>query len=135
MRLELAKYEERYDYYYHVKADLVEAINNWLEDEPESVARWKASGETLRNYLSDILWCSDDVTGNGSGSYTLNTWWAEVYTCHNQELYAEAVAEIGEPKNPEYAESKDVCIRCYVFKQVLDDAIRESNVPKCCRLP
>lgn len=64
---------EKYDYRNAVLEDVREAIMNNTECRPES-------GESMEDFIERVyedLWVNDSVTGNGSGSYTFNTWQAE----------------------------------------------------------
>lgn len=81
--------------------------------------------EELEEYLNDILWIKDSVTGNASGSYTFNTYKAEEYICHNWDLLVEAMEDFGDEENPlkKGAESCDVTIRCYLLGQVITEVL------------
>ena len=72
----------------------------------------------------NMAFIADAVTGNGSGSYTFNTWQAEENVCHNTDLIAEVQAEFGELKNTS-AEALDVSIRCWMLGQVFDEVLQE----------
>lgn len=74
----------------------------------------------------EMMWASDDVTGNGSGSYFCSRWTAEDAVCHNWDLAYEALQEFGYSGNPFEmgAEAIDVCIRCYLLPRCFDDAIK-----------
>jgi hypothetical protein len=107
---------------------------NYLENEVEDIKEY-----ILENYekediegldeeeLYDELWCADSVTGNGSGSYTFNTWKAEEYICHNMDLVQEAYEEFGYEGIPKDtgAEAMDVTIRCYLLGQAIEKALEE----------
>lgn len=78
--------------------------------------------------IYDQLWVEDSVTGNGSGSYTFNTWDAEEYLCHNMELLKEVVREFDinvRDMLERGAEYMDVSIRCYLLGQVLAEVLEE----------
>lgn len=85
----------------------------------------------LEEYLNDMLWTEDSVTGNASGSYTFNRETAKEYVLDNTDLLKEAYTELGEKEKiadvicDEDWESADVTIRCYLLGQaiaeVLDD--------------
>lgn len=81
----------------------------------------------MEERLYDDLWTVDSVTGNGSGSYTFNTWEAEEYLCHNIDLLQEARAEFGDERDPleQGAEALDVTIRCYLLGQCIGKALDE----------
>ncbi|MBS6062749.1 MAG: hypothetical protein KH972_02640 [Peptostreptococcaceae bacterium] len=84
--------------------------------------------EELEQCLNDELWIVDSVTGNASGSYTLNRWEAEENICHNMELLGEALEEFGGnagealEKGAEYC---DVTIRCYLLSQAIAEVMEE----------
>lgn len=112
---------ERYDYRENVKND----IKNYIRD---NEIRWNEdSRKEVEERLNDDLWTVDSVTGNGSGSYTFNTWEAEEYLCHNIDLLQEARAEFGDERDPleQGAEALDVTIRCYLLGQCIGKALDE----------
>lgn len=112
---------ERYDYYEAVKNDVLEYINDEINFEDFDTL------EELEEYLNDTLWTCDGVTGNASGSYTFNAWYAEEYVCHNFELLVEALNEFGCSAGflEKGAEWADVTIRCYVLNSCIHDALEE----------
>lgn len=108
-----------YDYIEAIKEDIKEYIlDNYEKDEIENLDY---------DELYDELWTADSVTGNGSGSYTFNTWKAEENICHNLELADEAYKEFGYDgiDYSKGAEAVDVTIRCYLLGQYLQDVIDE----------
>lgn len=112
---------ERYDYRENVKND----IKNYIRD---NGIRWNEdSRKEVEERLNDDLWTVDSVTGNGSGSYTFNTWEAEEYLCHNIDLLQEARGEFGDERDPleQGAEALDVTIRCYLLGQCIGKALDE----------
>ena len=110
-----------YNYYEAVKADVLEYIRNEVD-----FKEWD-SLEELEEYLNDTLWTVDSVTGNGSGSYTFNTWQAEENICHNLDLLGEALEEFGGSCDilKDGAEAADVTIRCYLLGQSIAEALEE----------
>lgn len=109
----------RYDYLENMREDVLEYIKENYE---------KEDFENLDyNELYDDMWTADSVTGNGSGSYTFNTWEAEENICHNLDLAAEAYEVFGYEgvKFEDGAEAIDVTIRCYLLGQVLQDVLDE----------
>lgn len=109
---------ERYDYQEAVKND----IREYLED--RGVGYVDPMGDE-RQELEDEMFVSDSVTGNGSGSYTFNTWTAEENLCHNTDLLKEAMENFGgEFKD---AESNDVLIRCSLLNQCFTEVLEEWN--------
>lgn len=78
-----------YNYMEAMAEDIKEYIKN------EVTLSDYSDRDELENYLNDTLLTEDSVTGNGSGSYTFNTYKAEEYICHNLDLLAEACEEFG----------------------------------------
>ena len=102
-----------YNYYDEMKEDIKEYLKNTDE----------------RNFdrLYDEMFIDDSITGNGSGSYTFNTWKAEENIVHNMDLLKQAFDEFGGNYNvlEQGAEACDVTIRCYLLGQVLQDVLDE----------
>lgn len=113
---------ERYDYLEAVTNDVRDYISNEIDFKDFD------SLDDLREFLNDELWVNDSVTGNGSGSYTCNAYYAEEYLCHNWDLLAEAFNEFGCEIGYEFGrgpESCDVTIRCYLLGQAIEKALEE----------
>lgn len=110
----------KYDYLKNVREDVLNYIKENYEKEDFANLEY--------NELYDEMWIDDSVTGNGSGSYTFNTWEAEENICHNHDLLKEAQECFGYLPT-EYiskgAEWADVIIRCYLLGQVLQDVLDE----------
>ena len=116
-----------YDYQVKMKEDILSVINdNYNLDE------YRGHREDLEEELNDKLWTDDSVTGNGSGSYTFNSFKAKEYVIDNMDLLAEMAKEydlddktVAEHFLSEDWEYFDVSIRCYLLPQmthmVLDD--------------
>ena len=113
---------EKYNYLENVTADAKQAILKNLN-------YWKFSDrEELEENANDLLWTADEVTGNGSGSYTFSTWKAEENLCHNMDELEEACDEFGQPLGHAIergAEYCDVTVRCYLLSQAISAAIDE----------
>ena len=101
------------------KYNYLEAVKNDVKEYMEENNITKVTEE-----LYDILIDEDSVTGNMSGSYTLNTWQAEENLCHNMDLLKQAIDEFStEPNyNPEMC---DVIIRCYLLRDALNEIEEE----------
>ena len=124
---------EQYDYLREEANDVIDAIDN--DDDLLSFVMNaiktddEQTKDELHEKLYDILFSDDAVTGNGSGSYTMNTFKAEEYVSHNLSLLADAFddfqydskAIINTLNNPEYC---DVLIRCYMLPTCIDEAIK-----------
>jgi hypothetical protein len=115
---------EKYDYYKSVKEDIKQRLNDWFDF--NSIDDYSDIDEVI-NAVYDDFFNSDSITGNGSGSYTFNSWKAEENLCHNMDLLKEALDEFGGDFKDyiESAESCDVVIRCYVFGQLIGDVVKE----------
>lgn len=114
-----------YNYLVAMTEDIKEYIKN------EITLSDYSGREELEEYLNDTLWEVDNVTGNGSGSYTFNTYKAEEYICHNLDLLADACEAFGKDigevvKNG--AESCDVTIRCYLLGQAVTEALDDMDI-------
>ncbi len=111
---------EKYDYRQAVMDD----IKQYIEDHDIKVTT--STRDELQDELYDDLFVNDSVTGNASGSYTLNTRQAEENLCHNLDLLKEACNEFGSQCDIlESAESCDVTIRCYLLSECLAEVLDE----------
>lgn len=113
---------EIYDYREAVREDVLDYIRDEV-----NLDEWRGNRDGLEEWLNDHLWTVDSVTGNGSGSYTFNTWKAEENLCHNWDLLAEALDELGSKTDilKQGAEALDVTIRCYLLGQAIAEALDE----------
>jgi hypothetical protein len=130
---------EKYDY----REAICDDIREWLENDGCEFKHDHAgdNGAWLRDdnideiaeELNDLLWANDSITGNGSGSYTFNTWKAEENLCHNLDLLEEAMECFGctdvnlLEKGAEWC---DVTIRCYLLSDAISvvlNGILEGN--------
>ncbi len=113
---------ERYDYHESIKDD----IKNYIEE--NIILEDFFDRRELENYLNEVLWTADEVTGNASGSYTFNSYKAEEYLCHNWDLLSEAFTEFGDnstsalEKGAEYC---DVTVRCYLLPYAISKVLDE----------
>ena len=118
-----------YNYEEAVKND----VRAWIGDNVK-FSEWESDREGLEEYLNDELFTVDSVTGNGSGSYTFNTWEAEENICHNVELLGEACGEFGDDaaqmlkRGPEAC---DVTIRCYLLGSAIAAVLDELEEEGC----
>lgn len=84
--------------------------------------------DEIAEYLNDILWMDDSVTGNASGSYWFNAWRAEEALCHNLDELEEACNEFGCDMGEiikQGAETADVTIRCYLLGRAISEVLEE----------
>lgn len=111
-----------YDYREAVKDDVLEYINDEINFEDFDTL------EELEEYLNEVLFTKDSVTGNASGSYTFSTYEAEENICHNMDLLQEALSEFGDTEALVMdfdAEKADVIIRCYLLSECIAAALEE----------
>lgn len=119
-----------------MKYDYREAMRNDINDAIDEKERW--IGKTIKeayedadeayDQLFDDMWTDDSVTGNGSGSYTFNTYKAEEYLAHNFDILGEALEEFGCDGSyitEQGVEACDVTIRCYLLPEILREVIEE----------
>lgn len=114
-----------YNYREEMYDDVKRAVEEWHE--------WHDEVNDLSEHYYDIyddLWVDDSVTGNGSGSYTFNSYRADDYVHDNFALACEAYTEFGGCANDVYdllkdnqSEIIDVTIRCYLLSEVLSDVL------------
>lgn len=116
---------DAYDY----RAAMCDDIRDYLDERGIETIK-ESERDDIREKLYDEMWTADSITGNGSGSYTFNTWKAEECLCHNLDLLAEACEEFGGGCDilKDGAEACDVTIRCYLLGQILDEIIDERIV-------
>lgn len=114
-----------YDYYEVVKEDIREYIADNIDfTEYDSL-------EELEEYLNDVLWVTDSVTGNASGSYTFNTYKAMENLIYNLDLLGEAFECFGGDVSDvskilgQGAEACDVTIRCYLLSECIQSVLEE----------
>ena len=115
---------EKYDYYKNVREDIKQRLNEWLDF--NRINDYSDIDEVISAVYDDFF-NSDSITGNGSGSYTFNSWVAEENLCHNMDLLKEALDELGGELNDyiDSAEACDVTIRCYVLGQLVGEVVKE----------
>lgn len=92
-------------------------------------------GQELYDALTDDLWVDDSVTGNGSGSYTMNREEAKGYVVDNMELVSDVMNEFGIESDyvgkrllEQDWEYFDVSIRCYLLGEILGEVLSEMGV-------
>lgn len=108
--------------YIENEMDLQHMIENGDFDDMDEIAE----------YLDDQLFCDDNVTGNGSGSYTFNSEEAKEYVLDDIDTVREALDEFGtdaetiaEKFLSEDWEYYDVTARCYVLNQAIREVLEE----------
>lgn len=121
----------KYDYLENMKED----VKNYVEENKENESYNWDNLEEAKKLLYDDLWIDDSVTGNGSGSYYCNSYKAREALQGNEDLLVEALEEFGNDAesykrsltDPEFA---DVCIRCYLLHQAIDEVLKEMTEEK-----
>lgn len=115
--------------HYNYKEAVKDDVKQYIEEEINY--QDYESVEELKEHLNNTLWAEDNVTGNGSGTYTFNSWEAEEYLAHNLYLLSQAMSHYGINANEALekgAEHCDVIIRCYVLSDAIEDAINELEI-------
>lgn len=132
---------ETYDYTEAITADILQSIidNCEINEEEKTITDYSGNvynleeadndngtKEELIETLYDDMWIDDSVTGNGSGSYTFNTWKARCNLWNNEELIEEVTKEFEiTPENASNPEFMDVSIRCYLLGGAIEPVIDE----------
>ena len=119
---------EKYNYLENVTNDAKAAIL-------ENMDMWEwHNREELEENANDWLWAADEVTGNGSGSYTFNREAAKEYVTRSDDgmdTLRDAVCDFDSEHEAfsafleENWEYLDVTIRCYLLSQAISAAIDE----------
>lgn len=114
-----------YSYPQHVKEDIEDYINDELDTGAFGLLV-QGDEDTIED-IRDTLFNEDSVTGNMSGSYTMNTRKAEENLIGNWDLLEEAINEFDLHVNPikKGAEWCDSLIRCYLLDWCFSEALKE----------
>lgn len=118
-----------YNYKEEMKKDVVQYIND-----NDSWHNWSSmSREEAEDDMYEVMFTADEVTGNGSGSYTFDEHEAFMNLENNLDLLSDANREFKNVENvlKEGAESCDVTIRCYLLREVIEEVLDEywKNLP------
>lgn len=117
---------ERYDY----REAMAEDIYDYLCENGIDGSEYADRDDAFEK-LNDALWVEDSVTGNASGSYTMDRDTAKRYVFDNWDLVMDAYRELGEfDKLVEAMESSnfeymDVLVRCYLLGEVLYSVLED----------
>lgn len=116
-----------------------EDIRNYIKENytSEEITEKMEDRDEFEEMLNDELWVADDVTGNGSGSYTMNRAKAQENVLNDIETVKEALREFcveADTIAKKFLESDweyfDVTARCYVLgmgiSEVLDEIEKEA---------
>lgn len=122
---------KKYNYRENVENDVLTYINeNYNMDDVRNTLYYSDTREAFIEKLNNALWVEDSVTGNASGSYTMNRHIAEEHICHNYDIMWEAFYEfgytmkdVGEFITSKGAEAIDVTIRCYILPSAINKVI------------
>lgn len=113
--------------YYYLSA-IKEDVKNYIDDKI-TISDFSDRDE-LESYLNDELWTCDSVTGNASGSYTMNRLMARDYVINNIDELNDAVENFGIDKNivgerflDEDFEWCDVTIRCSLLSSAISEVL------------
>lgn len=119
-----------FNYLEEVKNDVMEYIKNDYTNYDFTDIEYNR--QEVEEDLNDVLWTNDSVTGNGSGSYTFNSYeamenvFADIDTVQEALRYFCVDADTIADKflNEEF-EWFDVTARCYVLGQAISEALDE----------
>lgn len=119
-----------YNYLDAVTDSVRDVIDEYLDNYDADM-----DADDIREQLYDDLWTDDSVTGNGSGSYTMDRWKAREYVFEDTDAVLEALQEydtdaktVGEKFLEEDWEYFDVTARCYVLGQAIDAVLEERGI-------
>ena len=111
---------------YDYREAVLNDVKEWIEDNEYYITGYETR-EDLEEYLNEVLWTADSVTGNGSGSYTFSSYDAGVNLAGNFDLLREALEEFGGSMDvlKDGEEACDVTIRCYLLGESISTALDE----------
>lgn len=116
-----------YDYKHNVIEDCITAIKEYMKY--NGIDKNEVNRTEFEDELYDVLFVDDNVTGNGSGSYTFNSKDAMNNIYGNEKLLVDALKEYGYDGLPfkrisDY-EWMDVIIRCSLLSYGIHIALAE----------
>lgn len=111
---------------YDYRTAVLNDVKEWIGDNEYYITGYETR-EDLEEYLNEVLWTDDSVTGNGSGSYTFSSYEAGVNLAGNFDLLREALEEFGGSMDvlKDGEEACDVTIRCYLLGESISQALDE----------
>lgn len=113
-----------YDYETSVREDVYQYIKDSFDQ--EEIIEGLKNRDNWAQELYDDMFVSDNVTGNGSGSYWFNYYKAEEALAHNMQLYFDALKEFGDGVPDSWSpEAADVTIRCHLLYPAIDAVLDE----------
>lgn len=115
--------------------EVKEAVNQYMEDNEYYINLADYNDiDDFRDDMYDKMFVSDSVTGNGSGSYTFNSYEARENVLADMDTVREALEEfgvsaeeIGEKFLNEDWEYLDVTARCYVLGEAIGEWFEENE--------
>lgn len=117
-----------YSYMTETIINVERAIENYPELDFSNI-------EETANFLSDELWADDSVTGNGSGSYTMNRAIAKAnlegdddamyYISEASQDFGFGDKEVGKRFLAQDWEWFDVTIRCYLLNEAIWQVVQK----------
>lgn len=131
----IEKEEKKMTYLEQIKEAIMEAIKS--EYSMDEIMEKMEDRDSFQEELDELLWTDDAITGNGSGSYTMNRAKAQEYVLADIETVQEALREFcveADTIAKKFLESDweyfDVIARCYVLSmgisEVLDEIEKEA---------
>ena len=125
--------DELREYDYDYDQAVYDDVWSWVKEKLDNDELPHFTKERLKEWLEERLYTDDDVTGNGSGSYTFNREEAKGYVGDNLDLMVEAFKEFDDTsrlldclENFDF-ETIDVTIRCYLLGQAIDEVLDEED--------
>lgn len=129
-KIEKTEEEKKMTYLEQIKED----IKNYIEGNytSEEITEKMEDRESFEEELDEELWIDDSVTGNGSGSYTMNRAKAQENVLADIETVQEALQEFcveADTIAKKFLESDweyfDVTARCYVLRMGISEVLDE----------
>ena len=125
--------DELREYDYDYDQAVYDDVWSWVKEKLDNDELPHLTKDELKEWLEEKLYTNDEVTGNGSGSYTFNSYTAEKYVCHNIEYIFDRVREeIGytvDENSVLHAEELDVTMRCALLNEAIDKVV-ENEIPE-----
>ena len=129
-KIEKAEEEKKMTYLEQIKEDIRNHIKeNYTNEE---ISEKMEDRDEFEEMLNDELWTDDNVTGNGSGSYTFDRSKAQEFVLADIETVQEALREFcveADTIAKKFLESDweyfDVTARCYVLGMGISEVLDE----------
>lgn len=124
--------DELREYDYDYDQAVYDDVWSWVKEKLDNDELPHFTKDKLKEWLEVKLYNDDNVTGNGCGSYTLNSYTAEKYICHNIEYIFDKIKEVGniaDESSVIEAEELDVTMRCTLLNEAIDKVV-EYEIPE-----